>query len=357
MEKRVNSEQINPLSRRYRLVLAVVMLMVYPGMLMAAEENLETTLAVQESVPTERWFDGTVEAIHQATISSQTAGRITHVYHDIDDYVEAGADLVRFSDVEQRTAFEAAQAAGNETQARLLEATADYQRAEDLYQRKLGSKRDLDAALAARDAARARAAAAQSAIESARQQLDYTLVKAPYPGIVTARYVEVGESVTTGQPLMSGLSLDRLRVVVDLPQQVTTLVRSEPVAFVATAEGHITPEKITVYPIADPVTNTFRVRIDLPEGQFGLYPGMFVKTVFVTGQKERLLIPSSALLRRSEVTAVYVVGEQDTRLRQVRIGTTFGDRVEVLAGLSRDERVALDPVRAGIHVKTSAVRK
>ncbi len=168
-----------------------------PHIVVAADdESLESRLAVNEFVPTQRWFDGTVEALHQATISSQTAGRITQVNYDIDDYVEAGAELVQFSDVEQRAAFETAQAVGEETQARLLEATADYQRAEDLYQRKLGSKRDLDAALAARDASRARAAAAQSAIESTRQQLDYTLVKAPYPGIVTARHVEVGESVT-----------------------------------------------------------------------------------------------------------------------------------------------------------------
>jgi hypothetical protein len=83
---------------------------------------------------------------------------------------------------------------------------------------------------------------------------------------------------------------------------------------------------------------------------------MFVKVAFVVGDAERLLIPTRALLRRSEVTGVYVIStDGEVRLRQVRAGNTFGDRTEILAGLSTGERIALDPVRAGIYVKSQAV--
>jgi multidrug efflux pump subunit AcrA (membrane-fusion protein) len=93
------------------------------------------------------------------------------------------------------------------------------------------------------------------------------------------------------------------------------------------------------------------VRLELPDGQFGLYPGMFVKAAFAIGETERLLVPTQAVLRRSEVTAVYVVGPDGVRLRQVRVGQHFGDSVEILSGLVAGEKVALDPVRAGMAAK------
>ena len=317
-----------------------------------ASEDLETVTVGYESAAIERVFDGTVEAVHQATVSAQTAGRIAEVGYDVDDFVEAGEVLVRFTDVEQSTALRQAEAQLAEARARRTEAEEEYRRAQNLVERKLGSQRDLDSALASRDSAIARVAAAESAVEAARQQLDYTVVKAPYPGIVTERHVEVGESVSPGQPLMSGLSLDRLRIVTDLPQSVAGEVRKNPHAALISVNDRVEASQITLFPMADPITNTFRVRLDLPDGQFGLYPGMFVKVAFQIGEAERLLIPSKAVLHRSEVTAAYVVGPEGVRLRQIRTGQVFGDRVEVLAGLSAGEAVAIDPVRAGISAKS-----
>ena len=319
--------------------------------------ELETAVAGRESVAVERVFDGTVEAVHQATVSAQTAGRIAEVGYDVDDFVEAGSVLVRFTDVEQTTALRQAEAQLAEARARATEAEEEYRRAQNLRERSLGSQRDLDAALASRNTARARVTSAESAVRAARQQLDYTVVTAPYAGIVTERHVEVGEAVTPGQPLMSGLSLERLRVVVDLPQSVATDVRDEPRAFILTDEGRIEAADVTLFPTADPVTNTFRVRLDLPDGQYGLYPGMFVKAAFLVGQSERLLVPAEAVLRRSEVTGVYVVTPDGIRLRQIRTGQSFDSRIEVLSGLAAGESVALDPVRAGIVAKSRQERK
>ena len=316
--------------------------------------ELQTATASYEKAAIERVFDGTVEAVHQATVSAQTAGRISELNYDVDDFVEVGSVLVRFTDVEQSTALRQAKAQLAEARARRTESEEEYRRAQNLQERKLGSQRDLDSALAARDSAIARVAAAESAVEAAQQQVDYTVVKAPYAGIVTRRFVERGESVTPGQPLMSGLSLEQLRVAVDLPQTVATEVRKNPEASVITSEGRVESAKITLFPIADPVTNTFRVRLDLPSGQFGLYPGMFVKAVFPIGEAERLLIPEQAILHRSEVTAVYVVSVDGVRLRQVRIGQQFGDHVEILSGLDAGEQVALDPVRAGMAAKLAS---
>lgn len=336
------------------VILAIAVL--HANGVFAADLPFETAVVELDAAPRERVLDGTVEAVNQATMSAQTAGRIAEVFVDVDDYVEAGAQIVRFTDVEQQSSLRQARAALTEAKAQSIQADEQFRRVSDLVEKGSVSKREYDQALADRDAANARVEAAQSSVLAAEQQLDYTLVRAPYAGIVTERHVEVGEAVGIGQPLMSGLSLEALRVVVDLPQQVAASVREHRKAFVLTDEGSIEAAEVTIFPFAHGASNTFRVRLELPEGQFALYPGMFVKAAFVVGEARRLLVPTSALLRRSEVTGVYVVDEQgEVRMRQVRVGGAFDDRTEVLAGLSAGERVAADPVKAGIYLKTRTV--
>jgi RND family efflux transporter MFP subunit len=334
--------------------LCAVFSLVLPGITLPDEVDwpFETSKATVETISVERHLDGKVQAVHQATVSSQTSGRIAEVNFDVDDFANAGSVLIRFTDVEQQTGLRQAEALLKETRARLVEAEEDYGRTQNLEQRGLGSQRDLDRSLATKEAAEARVSAALSAVQAAQQQVEYTLVRAPYAGIVTERHVEVGESVSSGQQLMSGISLEQLRVVVDLPQQLAQLVRNDPKAEVLVNGDRVIPGKITIFPLADPVTNTFKVRLELPPGQSGLYPGMFVKVAFLVSESMRLLIPVSAVIHRSEVTAVYVVSNRGVRLRQIRVGQQFGGRTEVLAGLKDGEMVALDPVAAGIFTKT-----
>ena len=316
---------------------------------------LETALVVREIAPLERVFDGTVEAVNQATVSAQTAGRVAEIFYDVNDYVGAGAAIIRFTDVEQQAALRQADASLREAAARRREAEEEFRRTEQLYEAGSASKREYDQALAARDASIARVKSAESAVATAKQQVEYTLIRAPYAGIVTERHVEIGESVTVGKPLMSGLSLEQLRVVAHLPQNAALRVRKHGQANVITEEARVPATQVTIFPFADQATNTFRVRVELPSGQFGLYPGMFVKVAFVVGESERLLMPTDALLERSEITAVYVVEDGTTiRLRQIRTGEVFDGRIEVLAGLSEGEQIALDPIRAAILLKSAA---
>ncbi|MGA9573110.1 MAG: efflux RND transporter periplasmic adaptor subunit [Lysobacterales bacterium] len=339
------------------LIFSLILSAVFVSNAISADNSqrlqIETAPATVGITTVERVFDGTVEAVQQATVSAETNGRIEEINFDVDDFVEAGSVLIRFTDVEQKTDLQRAEADLLGARARMVEANKQYARAENLKERGLGSQRDLDQALATRKSASASVTSAESAVVSARQQLEYTVVRAPYSGIVTERHIQVGETVSRGQPLISGLSLEKLRVIVDLPQQAAIEVRRNPRATVLTELEPVTPEKITIFPMADPVTKTFRVRLELPDGQFDLFPGMFVKASFQVGEAERLLIPATAIVQRSEVIAVYVLENDEVRLRQIRVGATFGDQVEVLAGLTAGEQIALDPVQAGIYAKTS----
>lgn len=322
-----------------------------------AGSQLETAAATLQTLSREFRLDGVVEAVNQATVSAQTGGSIQEILVDVDDYVEKGSVIIRLKDVSQQAQLKKAQAGEKEAISNLAKAQDEYERIKDIYAKKVVSKSQMDDATHALSAAKARLEAARASLDEANEQLSYTQVKAPYSGIVIERHVEVGETVQPGTKLMTGVSLDKLRVNVDVPQGLINKIREYGKAFVyadTELNGEQKPvpvEKITVFPIADRASNTFKVRLDLPEGIKGLFPGMFVKTSLVTGEKQVLMVPQEGIVYRSEVTAVYVVADDGLiNFRHVRLGSSNNGSQVILSGLVEGERVALEPIKAGIAV-------
>ena len=239
--------------------------------------------ASSQSVPQERVINAVIEAVHKSTVSAQTSGRVTEIHFDVDDYVPKGSVIMRLRDRQQRAALKSAQA-------RHKEAKAEFQRAQEIFAKKLIAR-------SVYDKAEADLKAAAASLEQAQEQLNYTVIKAPYSGIVTQRHIEVGETASVGKPLISGLSLEHLRATSALPQAHIASVRELSRAHVILPDGaRVAGSKLTISPHADPVTHSFQVRVDLPEGQHGVYPGMFSKLAFVTGEVQRLLIPVQAII-------------------------------------------------------------
>jgi RND family efflux transporter MFP subunit len=334
--------------------LAAAALLVLPIVGMA-DLPFQTATIERQALTQERIVDGRVEAVQRSTISAQTSGRVLEILYDVDDFVEQGAVVIRLSDNEQRARVRAAEGNLSDARARHDEASAEFQRIESIFADQLVSQAEFDRARAARDSARARLDSARASLEEAREQLNYTTIVAPYPGIVTDRHVEVGESVSPGSALLTGISLEQLRVEINVPQRLVDHVRRHREAHVVLDSGvRIAAESLTIFPYADPATNTFRVRLNLPQldERAGLFPGMFVKTAIKLGEARRLVVPSEAVIFRSEVVAAYVI-DPDGRIgfRQIRVGRELPEGFEVLAGLRQGERVALDPVHAGIFLR------
>jgi len=317
----------------------LVLLFGLAGQNLLAEE-LQTYTVASVVAPQERTIDGLIEAVHQATISAQTSGRITKIHFDVDDYVTKGDVLLEFSDKGQRAAFNAAQA-------NLKNAEAEYERIKDIYSQKLVAKAILDRAEAGYKSAKAQ-------FEQAQEALEYTQVRAPYSGIVVKRFVQVGENARVGQELMSGLSLESLRTKVSVPQDMIHGVRQFKQAYLLYGDKQrVAAESMRISSYADADSHSFAVQVYLPKGDYGVYPGMYAKVVFVLGEEQALKIPSSTVVHRSEVTAVYVVDDKKRiSFRQIRIGKgDISGQVAVLAGLQVGEQVASDPVYAGVLLK------
>lgn len=320
-----------------------------PAVAAAAEPQAATLVVELTRAESETRFDGVVEAVNQATVAAQTGGRVVELPFDVGDYVKQGAVIVRLTGTEQQAQAGGATATLTEARARLADARAQHERVANLFSQGVVAKAALDRAKADLDSAAARAEAARNTLVQAREQAGYTVVRAPYSGIVVKRHVEVGETVGLGRPLMTGLSLEHLRVVVEVSQQHIGPLRSHKKARVILPDGRsVAASELRIPPSADPATHSFRVLVTLPPGDYGAFPGTLVKVAFVSGEQEQLLVPATALLRRGEVTGVYVLADGRASLRYVRVGSPGADgKVPLLAGLRAGETILADAVGGG----------
>lgn len=346
------------MSKSACIVLTITGFLLFNHKLMA-DVPFPTSVAQYQTIAKQTQVDGVIEAVNRSTVSAQTSGRITEVNFDIGDYVKANSVLVRISKVEQQPQLAAADAVRQEAEARLTEAEAEHARITEVYRKKLVAKSAMDKANADLKSAKQRYVAAKAKAKQAKARLTYTTVRAPYSGYVVKRFVDMGETVAPGKPIMSGLSLDQLRATAYIPQALITQVRSLTKAIVETTDNRrIESESIQVSPQADPSNHAYLLRIYLPERTQNVLPGMFVKLKLNTGEQTVLLVPPQALVRRSELTGIYVLDkDQRVILRQVRVGHSYPGGVEVLSGLTQGERIALDPIAAGIYLKEYGTKR
>ncbi|MCW8933560.1 MAG: efflux RND transporter periplasmic adaptor subunit [Gammaproteobacteria bacterium] len=304
--------------------------------------DLETARVIYHDIQQTRVLDALVEAVNKATVSAQTSGRVSKIYFDVNDYAKKGDVLLRLRDKDQQAKLKVTQADYNQ-------ALTEFNRAQELYTKKLIARSIVDKAESVLKSTSAR-------LEQAQENLEHTVVRAPYSGIMVKRHIEAGETAQPGAALFTGLSLESLRVAVNLPQDIINQVRLHKSARIRLIDNEnkiLTSSSMTISPYADADSHTFLVRVNLPEGDHKLYPGMAVKVEFILGSNKVLMVPASSIIHRSEVTAVYVMDDnQKLTMRQIRAGSTTDDNlVEVLAGLSENEQVTLDPISAVRYLK------
>lgn len=310
--------------------------------------KLETITVTAGGEGSGRSWDGVVEAVRQAELSAQTSGRVTSVEVDVNDVVVAGQVLLRLTAVEQQAGASAARAQLRAAEAMAAEAAANYARYQALAAKQFVSRLQLDQARAARDAAAANRDAARAQLAQAGQLADYTVVRAPFAGIVSARHVEPGESLSPGQPLVAVHAPGALRIEVQVPQSDADAIRALGAARVVLDDGRsMDAATVVVFPAADPSTHSVGVRVTLPDTTNPPRPGSTAKVQFpIPGAAGVVHVPQSVVVQRGEVSGAYVIEGNRLSLRQLRLGRRIGDQVEVLAGLKAGETLARDPVAA-----------
>ncbi len=296
-------------------------------------------------------FDGVVEAVRQTVVSAQVPGAVVALNVKAGDRVQAGQVLLR---LDARAAEQAANAGAAQVRAARAAqeaATREFERQKQLFEKNYISRAALDRAEAQYKATQAESAAQLANAGAARTQTDFHVVRAPYAGVVADVAVVLGDMAMPGRPLLTVYDPTALRVKVSVPQTVAARLAGDvkPLAEIPGVAAGIPPVRSQLLPTVDPATHTLELRLDLPAGLAGATPGMFARAWLpgAAGGDDRLYVPASAVLRRAELTGVYVVNQDGKPLlRQVRLGRAEGEAVEVLSGVSAGERVALDPQRA-----------
>ncbi len=337
--------------------------------------ELPTLITQIQTMPSYVELDARLEAINQSTISAQTSGIVEAVNVDINDRVEAGQILIRINDSQQQAQL--SQARANVAQAQALNEDAQIllKRNRSLFAKKTLSQGELDSAIARAKSSQAAVVATQAAAKQAQEQLSYTLIKAPYAGIVSQRMVQVGELVNPGQALMTGFSPQALRAITDIPMHLAKQLSKQLSKHLGTAKAdnlfilnqgqRFAAESITLFPFADNRFSSVRARINLPKMELAkidsatinnstLLPGSWVKVAIPSREREGIYVPLTAVLQQGEVAKLFIkdAKSQQFKLRYVRLGQKLNsadntiDLVEVSSGLESNEEIALHAIEA-----------
>ena len=284
--------------------------------------------AKSTSVPIRVEVTGQVTPIFQATLSSRIQGTIDKLLVREGSRVSKGQLLIQLDSRDLQADLARAHA-------EVENAKAHLDRMNQLYAQDAVSKQEMENATRAYRVAEAN----RRAVEA---QLSYTMVRAPFEGVITEKKVEAGELASPGQPLLKMEDPQRLRLEATVAEgDLKSISRGDKIPVVIDALGdHALAGLVSqILPAGDPHTHTFMVKVDLPR-TVGLKTGMFGRFQLDTGAAQTMLIPSTAVVERGELTSLFVVGEDRiARLRWVKIGRHFEKDMEILSGVNVGERV------------------
>jgi len=294
-------------------------------------------------------YDGVVEAARQTTVAAQVAGAIVMLQAKAGDRVKAGQVLARIDSRAAQQQTLAAIAQVRAADAAREAAGKEFERQKQLFQKNYISQAALERAESQYKGAQAQASAQIASAEAARTESGFYAVKAPYDGVVSEVSVVLGDMAMPGRPLLTMYDPTAMRVTAAVPQTAASLTEGAPQAELpGVVPGRVVPTRWQLLPAVDASTHTVQLRLDLPIG-LAVAPGMFARAWLPAGPADggRITVPSGAIVRRAELTGVYVIAADGRPLlRQVRLGPATGSEVEVLAGLKAGEQVALDPQAA-----------
>src|SRR5437870_5372441 len=382
-ELRIDRDGRPPRARWRRLVVAMVALVALGAGAWLAWSRIGTpavrTVAARAATPAGGGVgsvldaSGYVTARRQATVSAKITGKVTEVLIEEGMHVSEGAVLARLDDMEARqqvtlarAQLAAARSQDGEIRAQLLQAERDYTRTQELFKRELVAEQSLDAAHAQRDTLRAKLVVTEEQIrvagESLRMaevQLDNTVIRAPFSGIVIAKSAQPGEMIS---PVSAGggftrtgigtiVDIDSLEIQVDVNESfINRVTAAQPVEATLNAypDWKIPGSVIAIIPTADRSKATVKVRIAIRSKDPRIVPDMGVRVAFfgapsaapATPVAQGVLVPADAV--RSD-GAVFVYADGKVERRSVTPGQAAGAEREILKGVRAGERVVVAP--------------
>jgi RND family efflux transporter MFP subunit len=266
---------------------------------------------------------GTVRSKQRAVVEAKISGRVLEYTATPGAFVKAGDPLARL-DVQE------IQAKVDQARAMLDQAKRDFDRQKQLISSNATTRQDFDTA-------DARVKISTAAVREAETMMSYAQVTAPFDGVVTRKLADVGDLAMPGKPLLEIEAPTSLRFEADLPEAILDRVKlgeKMAVRLAKVIEGTVSE----ISPVADPVSRTFNVKLDLPPTE-GLRTGQFGRVSVPVAEVKLLLVPQSAVLKRGQMELIFIAKDGKAAIRLVKTGKTLEDRIEVLSGLEEGEQI------------------
>jgi RND family efflux transporter MFP subunit len=302
----------------------------------AAQQTLPVPIVDVADAPalTARRFVGQVEPLRTVDIAFQVPGQIVELLSKEGARIAAGAPVARLDPEDHHLALEHAQAV-------LALAQAEHERILELVERSVAPTAQLDQA-------RAELRQAEVALEQATRQLGQTVIHAPFEALLARRLSETWENVTPAAPVLRLQDVTELLVTISLPEELAMQARTAPETFEAVARFPSLPdlelplELVRFVTEADPVAQTYAVKLALREQDDRILPGMTATVdVSLPAAEAEFLVPVSAVDTTSgtEPRVWIVEADHTVHARAVSLGLPQGERIEVLDGLASGERI------------------
>ena len=321
----------------------------------AVVKGVAFATATTSSVPETQEVVGTVRARTSAVVSTRIPGTVTVLKVREGDRVRKGQLLVQLDAQENQanaavavSGVEEAQRGLEEARSRKKMADTTFERFQKLFNEQAISRQEFDLKqterdLAAQGMARAEARLRQSqgGARAAAAVSGYTQIVAPISGIITSKQADLGATVFPAQPLMTIEDEGSYQLELSVPESIALTVKPGTAVQVTldALNNTFNARIVEIVPATDAASRTFIAKI--PLGQKGLKSGMFGRGALRLGTSSKgMLVPTKAIVERGALTSVWVVDKDKLiRMRLVKTGKTSGDKVEILSGLSDNERI------------------
>ncbi len=287
--------------------------------------TVHTLPAAYESHAATEEVVGTVRSKQRAVVEAKVSGRVL-------EYTATPGAMVQRGELLARLEVQEIQAKVDQARALLDQARREYDRQKQLITSNATTRQEYEAA-------EARVKITTAGLTEAETMLGYASVTAPFDGVVTRKLADVGDLAMPGKPLLEIEAPGSLRFEADLPEAILDRVQlgaQLPVRLNQIVVGTVSE----ISPIADPVSRTFRVKLDLPPVE-GLRTGQFGRVSVPVAETRLLLVPREAVLKRGQMEIVFVVRDGRASLRLVKTGKTLDGHVEVLSGLEEGDSVVV----------------
>ncbi len=285
---------------------------------------------------------GKVEAAKSTNISTRMMGYVDKIYVNVGDKVRSGQLLISVNNADVSAKLAQVNAGITEAQAAFNNAEKDYTRFTALFQEKSASQKELDDITAHFEMAKAHLEAARQMKNEVNAQLSYANIRAPFNGVVTNKFINTGDMANPGMPLLEVESPGAYQVLAMVPEsEILDIQKDTKVHVQLKTLDKIVQGKITeVSTSAKNTGGQYMVKVLLDASDANILSGMYATVQFPVAKEssKAIMIPNDALVHNGQLTGIYTVSQNNTALlRWLRLGRTFGDKVEVLSGLSADE--------------------